>query len=85
MELISFAAEQTKEILDLIGVDTSRECVGKCQTCKRDLFLNNIGNIARSGKANLLYCDNPNCFAEKIAEKYIKEHDAVHAKGEQNG
>ncbi len=74
MNLISFYEKQTKEILDLIGVDTSKEVIDRCQTCKKELNLKNIGNIARSGEDNLLYCDNPFCFAEKIAEKY---HDVV--------
>ncbi len=82
MNLISFSPEQTKEILDLIGVDTSRECVGKCETCKRDLFLNNIGNIARKGVMNFLYCENPNCFSDKIVEQYKKLNDTPQEKAE---
>ena len=71
MKLIAFSKEQAKEVLNLIGVDTSRECVGKCETCKKELFLNNIGHIAKSKNKNLLYCDSPACFSEKIAEKFV--------------
>ena len=70
MNLISFYEKQTREILDLIGVDTSKEVIGRCENCKKELNLKNIGNIARSLGKNLLYCDNPFCFSQKIAEKY---------------
>ncbi len=46
----------------------------KCETCGKKLTMNNLGSIAKGSedfnKPNLLYCENPACFATKLAEKF---------------
>ena len=68
MQLIAFDENQIKEILELLGEDTSKEVIGKCNTCKKDLNIKNIGNIAKGKKGNLLFCDNPACFSSQVAK-----------------
>lgn len=80
MMLVAFEEKDLKKILELLKIDTSHNKVGICETCKRDLFLNNIGNIAKGKDKTLLYCDNPACFSIKIAERYSNNK-----KGEQDG
>lgn len=75
MKLVAFEEKDIKKILELLGVDTSRDKVGICETCKRDLFLNNIGNIAKGKDKPLLYCDNPVCFAEEVAKRYVEDKE----------
>lgn len=77
MNLISFYKNQTKEILELIGIDTSKEVVGKCECCKKELNLKNIGSIARSHAKNVLFCDISYCFAGEIAKQYCKDANVL--------
>ena len=73
MNLISFYENQTREILKLIDIDASKEVIGRCECCKKELNLRNIGSIARSHARNVLFCDSPICFAGEIAKQYCKD------------
>ncbi len=69
MQLISFQEEQVKDILKLIGVNTDYPIVGNCETCNKDIKLNNLGMISKGKDKPELYCDNPACCAVKCAEE----------------
>lgn len=80
MELIAFKSKQVKEILKLIGEDTTKETFGDCETCKEVLRLENIGFIARGDNKNLLFCDNPACFSPMVAKSFPKSEKEEHSK-----
>lgn len=69
MNLISFTKKQAKHVLHLIGRNDIDGTMGKCHTCKKDLTLDTLGLVAREGLTSMLYCDDPDCFANKIAEE----------------
>lgn len=80
--LIVFKKEQTEEILNNIGVEieikgdtkTILNELGEpatCESCKKSLSFDNIGNIAKG--SNLLFCDNPYCFGSHLAKKLFNE------------
>lgn len=78
-QLISFKKQQTKEILNLIGVKVEKRDdnievpldkegrQAECESCHRRLTTDNIGNIAKGSVK--LFCDNPYCFTSHIVKK----------------
>jgi len=77
-KLITFKKNQTEDILLEIGVRiiekgdkkiilNSNSEPATCECCGKSLNFENIGNIAKG--SNLLFCENPFCFATHIAKK----------------
>lgn len=78
MQLVSFEVNQTKDVLGLLDIRTRMtqddefilnelNQVAKCEVCNNSLTTKNLGNVAKG--SNLLFCDDPDCFATHIARK----------------
>ncbi|MBU0459651.1 MAG: hypothetical protein KJ771_02480 [Nanoarchaeota archaeon] len=78
--MILFRKEQTKTLLHDLDIPVRRAGdkefildenleIAKCEICEFELTVDKLGNIAKG--SNLLFCDNPRCFASHLANQKI--------------
>lgn len=78
IQLISFDEANIQKILNLLDIRTkiiektevllkTDNQVARCEVCKKELTMDNLGNIAKGSR--LLFCDNSACFTKHLADK----------------